>query len=29
MRQASHVTGVRRARYPGLPKSGLEHSFLR
>ena len=26
MRQATHVTGVRRARYLGLPKTRLEHS---
>ncbi len=27
MRQATHVTGVRRARYPGLPKTQLEHNI--
>jgi len=26
MRQATHVTGVRRARYLGLPKTRLEHN---
>ena len=25
MAQASHVTGIRRARYTGLPKTRLEH----
>ena len=25
MRQATHVTGIRRARYPGLNKTRLEH----
>ena len=24
--QATHVTGIRRARYPGLPKTRLEHN---
>jgi transposase len=24
--QAAHVTGIRRARYPGLPKTRLEHN---
>jgi hypothetical protein len=27
MRQASHVTGIRRARYLGLPKTRLEHNI--
>jgi len=27
MRQATHVTGVRRARYLGLPKTCLEHNI--
>ena len=27
MRQATHVTGIRRARYPGLPKTQLEHTI--
>jgi len=27
MRQATHVTGIRRARYPGLPKTQLEHNI--
>jgi transposase len=27
MRQATHVTGTRRARYLGLPKTTLEHSI--
>jgi transposase len=27
MRQATHVTGIRRARYLGLPKTTLEHSI--
>ena len=27
MRQATHVTGIRRARYPGLPKTRLEHTI--
>jgi hypothetical protein len=26
MRQATHVAGIRRARYPGLPKTQLEHN---
>jgi hypothetical protein len=26
MRQASHVTGMRQARYLGLPKTQLEHN---
>jgi hypothetical protein len=26
MRQATHVTGVRRARYKGLAKTRLEHA---
>jgi DDE family transposase len=26
MRQATHVTGIRRARYPGLDKTRLEHN---
>jgi transposase len=26
MRQATHVTGIRRARYLGLPRTRLEHS---
>ena len=26
MRQATHVTGIRRARYLGLPKTRLEHN---
>ncbi len=26
MRQATHVTGIRRARYLGLPKTGFEHT---
>jgi transposase len=26
MRQATHVTGIRRARYLGLPKTRLEHT---
>ena len=25
MAQATHVTGIRRARYLGLPKTTLEH----
>ncbi len=25
MRQTSHVTGIRHARYRGLPKTALEH----
>jgi hypothetical protein len=25
MRQATHVTGIRRARYLGLPRTRLEH----
>jgi hypothetical protein len=27
MRQATHVTGIRRARYLGLPKTQLEHNI--
>ena len=27
MRQATHVTGIRRARYLGLPKTSLEHNL--
>jgi transposase len=27
MAQAAHVTGIRRARYPGLPKTTLEHNI--
>ena len=27
MRQATHVTGIRRARYLGLPKTQLEHDI--
>jgi transposase len=27
MRQATHVTGIRRARYLGLPKTRLEHTI--
>jgi transposase len=27
MRQATHVTGIRRTRYPGLPKTRLEHAI--
>ncbi len=27
MRQATHVTGICRARYPGLPKTQLEHNI--
>jgi transposase len=27
MRQSTHVTGIRRARYLGLPKTGLEHTL--
>jgi hypothetical protein len=27
MRQATHATGIRRARYLGLPKTRLEHSL--
>jgi transposase len=27
MRQATHVTGIRRARYLGLPKTALEHNI--
>jgi transposase len=27
MRQATHVTGIRRARYIGLPKTQLEHNI--
>jgi hypothetical protein len=27
MRQAAHVTGIRRARYLGLPKTRLEHNI--
>jgi hypothetical protein len=27
MRQTTHVTGIRRARYPGLPKTALEHNL--
>jgi transposase len=27
MRQATHVTGIRRARYHGLPKTQLEHNI--
>ena len=27
MRQATHVTGIRRARYLGLPKTQLEHTL--
>jgi transposase len=27
MRQATHVTGIRRARYLGLPKTRLEHNL--
>jgi hypothetical protein len=27
MAQATHVTGIRRARYPGLPKTTLEDSI--
>jgi hypothetical protein len=27
MRQATHVTGIRRARYLGLPKTQLEHNL--
>jgi hypothetical protein len=27
MRQASHVTGIRRARYLGLPKTRLDHNI--
>ncbi len=26
MRQATHVTGIRRARYIGLPRTRLEHN---
>ena len=26
IRQATHVTGIRRARYLGLPKTRLEHN---
>jgi hypothetical protein len=27
MAQAAHVTGIRRARYLGLPKTTLEHNI--
>ena len=27
MAQATHVTGIRRARYLGLPKTALEHNI--
>ena len=27
MRQATHVTGIRNARYLGLPKTALEHNI--
>jgi Transposase DDE domain len=27
MRQATHLTGIRRARYPALPKTQLEHNI--
>jgi transposase len=27
MKQATHVTGIRRARYLGLPKTALEHAI--
>jgi len=27
MRQTTHVTGIRRARYLGLPKTTLEHNL--
>ena len=27
MRQTTHVTGIRRSRYTGLPKVGLEHAI--
>jgi hypothetical protein len=27
MRQTTHVTGIRTARYPGLPKTTLEHTI--
>jgi transposase len=27
MRQTTHVTGIRTARYRGLPKTGLEHNL--
>ena len=27
MRQATHVTGIRRPRYLGLPKTQLEHNI--
>jgi len=27
MAQATHVTGIRRARYLGLPKTTLEHNI--
>jgi transposase len=27
MKQATHVTGIRRARYLGLPKTALEHNI--
>ena len=27
MRQATHVTGIRHARYLGLPKTALEHNI--
>jgi hypothetical protein len=27
MRQATHVTGIRRARYLGLPKTRIEHTI--
>ena len=27
MAQATHVTGIRRARYLGLPRTTLEHNI--
>ena len=27
MRQTTHVTGIRHARYRGLPKTALEHNL--
>ena len=27
MRKATHVTGIRQARYLGLPKTQLEHNI--
>ena len=27
MKQATHVTGIRHARYLGLPKTALEHNI--